>query len=491
MDKNQVALRMPDQMLLKDQKGNVIKNLSSTPYGFEINPAEYRGLNDMMFFGPNGREFVFQYRNEMSAVRAYEYCPPVSAIINRKAQAFINGKTWFLNTRGKEVTTGPLVSKLKELFNKPNPLQSWKQFEAQQYIYMQIFGFCPVLKINPVGFNKPEDIKALWNIPPSMIDIEETKKLFYQTDLSGILKKITINYKGVKQELPIEDLWIFRDFTPSFNSMVIPESRLKSLELPINNILGAYESRNVLINYRGALGILSQDPGTGQYASLPMTETDKEELQNQFRKYGTLGQQWQFIITSASLKWQSMGSSIRELMLFEEVEADTMAISDSYNYPYRLLSNLKSNSLAGADLKEFKKLLYQDAIIPEGESIYEQWNNFFGLKEYNIRIEKDYSHIAVLQEDKLQEAQARQTMGGEVIAEWKEGFITMNRALELLGEDPRPGGDLYYNEWVAANPAPQNQSNETATDTGTEETGTDTGEGGEDETDQEGEQTED
>ncbi len=41
-----------------------------------------------------------------------------------------------------------------------------------------------------------------------------------------------------------------KDFTPSFCSLVIPESRIKALQLPINNIIGAYESRNVLINYR-------------------------------------------------------------------------------------------------------------------------------------------------------------------------------------------------------------------------------------------------
>jgi hypothetical protein len=271
-----------------------------------------------------------------------------------------------------------------------------------------------------------------------MVDIEETNKLFYQSDTKGIIKQIVLNYKGTQTILNVEDIYILKDFTPSFCSLVIPDSRIHSLELPINNIIGAYESRNVLINYRGALGILSQDPGSGQYGAIPMTSEQKDQLQQDFRRYGLKNHQWQFIITSATLKWQQMGVATKDLMLFEEIEADTMAICDNYNYPYQLMSSAKGTTFS--NLNEGKKLLYQDATLPEAESIYEQWNQLFNSKKYNLKIDKDYSHVAVLQEDKLQSAQARKELNEALQIEFQNGLITLDDWLEKLGEDPLPDG---------------------------------------------------
>jgi hypothetical protein len=457
--------------LIKGDFNTALKSL--TPDSFDLVPQSYRpsvAPNDNWFFEANGKSvFHFKYSGHDSAVRAYEICPPVNAIINRKAQAYINGKTWVLNVQGKakgKESTSTEAKKLQALFKKPNPLQSWKQFEAQGYIYQQLFGYTIVLPIKPVGFKENIDAYQLWNIPPSMVDIEETNKLFYQSDTSGIIKEIVLDYKGTRSILKVEDIYILKDFTPSFCSLVLPDSRIHALELPINNVIGAFESRNVLINYRGALGILSQDPGTGTYGPIAMTDDEKTALQQDLRRYGLKNHQWQFIITSAALKWQQMGIATRELMLFEEVEAGTQAICDSYNYPYQLLSSAKGTTFS--NLNEGKKLLYQDATIPEAESMYEQWNQLFNTEKYNLIIDKDYSHVAVLQEDQLQSAQARKARNDALLIEWQNDLITRNRWLEMNGEDPLPSdGDLYYSEWKKLNPNNQNiNTNETGAEEG-------------------------
>lgn len=462
--------------LIKGDFGRALKSLS--PYSWDVSPISYRpsiGTGDTPhFFETNGSTyFYFTWSGHNSSQRAYERCPPLNAIINRKAQAYINGKTFVLNTQGKakgKEATSADAKKLQTLFKRPNPLQSWKQFEAQGYIYQQAFGFNILLPIKPVGFKENIDASSLWNIPPSMIDIEETNKLFYQSNVSGIIKKIVLNYKGIRTELNVDDIYIMKDFVPSFCSLVIPESRVKALEYPINNIMGAYESRNVLINYRGALGILSQDPGNGQYGAIPMTDDQKTALQNDFRRYGLSKHQWQFIITSASLKWQQMGVATKDLMLFEEVDAGIEAICDAYNYPYQLMSSAKGTTFS--NLNEGKKLLYQDATLPEAESTYEQWNQFFNTDAYQLVIEKDYSHVAILQEDQVQAAQARKARNDALLIEWQNDLITRNRWLELNGEDPLPdGGDLYYSEWKKLNTDNQNQN--------TNETGNQQGQGNE------------
>lgn len=417
----------------------------NVPGSMPINPNDYRG--GMWMFGNSGYDVFFSYNGHQSSLKAYTCCPPIPAIINKKAQAYINGKTWIINTQGKakgKESTGDIASKVKKLLARPNPLQTWKQFEAQQYIYQQLFGYCILLPIKPVGFPNT-DATSLWNIPPFMVDIQETNKLFYQSDANGIIKQIVLTYKDEKTILNASDIYIFKDFTPSFNSLIIPESRIQALEMPINNIIGAYESRNVLINYRGALGIISPD-GKDAAGPVRLGDDNKEQLQSDFLRYGLKNNQWKFIISSASIKWSQMGVATRDLMLFEEVDDDIQRICDAYNYPYRLMSSQNTNSLGGSDVAEYKRLLYQDATVPEAENMYEQWNIFFGLDQYNLRMEKDYSSVPALQDEQINEAVARWRRNQGALIEFQNNLMTLNEWRELNGDDPliEEWGNMYY-----------------------------------------------
>ncbi len=440
--------------------------VKSTPIeAVQVIPSEYHHPSNggpAWFVEANGKAmFHFQYFGYNSAVAAYEKCPPVNAIINRKAEAYINGNTWILNTQGKakgKEATNEAANKLRKLLKNPNPLQSWDEFEAQGYIYQQIFGYNIVLPIKPVGYKENIEAFALWNIPPSMVNIEETDKLFYQTKIDGMIKEIVLTYKGNRTVLKLEDIYIMKGITPSFCSLILPESRICALALPINNIIGAYESRNVLINYRGALGILTNDSGNGTYSPVSIPAPEKEQLQNDLRRYGLKNSQWQFILTSASLKWQQMGVPTKDLMLFEEIEDDIQRICDSYNYPYELLSSAKG--VTYANKKEAKQLLYQDAIMPEAKSIYGQWNAFFNTEKYSIILDKDYSTIPVLQQDQVQAATARKMRNDALLIEFQNDLITLNRWLELNGEDPRPDGDVYYSEFKKKQNEDTNQEQE-------------------------------
>lgn len=445
-------LSLAGKELLRGNLGNAIKSLSVT----SINPSTYRSEDSgsmWMFGGTNGNDIRFSFSGLDSAVKAYQTCSPVSAVINRKAQCFINGKLWVLNSKGKEAR-GEKAGNLYNLLKRPNRLQSWRQFEAQGYIYQQLFGYNVILPNKPKGFPNI-DATEIWNIPPFMLEITESKGLFYSKDTKQIIEKIVLVYKNRRQEISPADVFIMRDFSPSFDTMAIPDSRIRSLEMPINNIIGAYESRNVLINYRGALGAFTNDPGSGQFGGMPLTPKDKEDLQKDFKRYGLKNNQWQFIITSASLRWQQIGVATKDLMLFEEIDDDVMRVCDSYGYPYRLLSSNKGNSLAGSDVAEYKKNLYQDAIIPEAESCYEQWNEFFGLDELNLRLDKDFSHLPILQEDQLKQAQARKARNDAYLIEWQNNLITRNQWRVANGEDPVPGDDIYYRDVKAKeNPDP-------------------------------------
>lgn len=392
------------------------------------------------FVGPTLEKF-FTFSGLRSVITAYQKCPPVAAIVNRKAQAFSKGKIFVLDADGNEADSDP-AKRIRKLMKRPNPMQTWKAFDMQSEIYQQLFGFCPVLAIKPVGFKENWYAKSLWNIPPFMVKIEESNALFYQATFADMVKKITLKYKDHETTLDPADVLILRDITPSFKTMLLPESRLLALEMPVNNIIGAMESRNVLINYRGALGILS--PEKDQFGVAPIDPDDKAELQKDFLRYGLTSQQWKFIISSAALKWQQMGIPTKDLMLIEEVVESTKMICDQYGHPAQMLGIIdpKYDNWAAAE-----RGLYENAIIPESDSNIEQWNDFFGTEAEGLDIQKDFSHLAILQADQVKEATARYTMNQAKEIEWKNNLITMNMWLESLGEDGiGPDGDKRISE---------------------------------------------
>jgi hypothetical protein len=400
------------------------------------------------FFGTGVREeFRFQYGGRSSATIAYQKCPPLNAIINRKAQAHINARTRILNTQGKDAT-GNDANKLRKLIKRPNPLQTWKQFKAQQKIYVQLYGFSLVLPIIPVGYEKygPIEATSIWNIPPYLLDIKERERLYLGAKNGAeLIEYIKLNYHGVQANLDPNQVYIFKDFTPSINTMLLPESRVKVLEMPVNNIIGAYESKNVLINLRGALGILSPDNGNSQYVPMALTETQKTELQNDFARYGLRNGQWKFIVSPTKMSWQQMGIPTKDLLLGEEINECTRAICDEYGYPPHLLGIIDPtfNNQAAAE-----KGLYQNSIIPEAESADEEWNMLFRTDEYNLIMKDDFQHITVLQDDRVEMGRARMYLNQALLIEWQNNLITANQWLEANNMDTVSGFDVYYDQWV-------------------------------------------
>lgn len=413
------------------------------PAPIPLDPSTYRGdrVGTSLFEIAGGQFFTYKWAGYNSAVDAYERCPPLSAIINRKAQAFVNGKTFILNDKEKEAK-GADADKMRKLLSTPNILQSGMQFEAQGYIYMQLFGFNIILPIKPIGFTDNLDASSLWNIPASWIDINATQEIFARSGGVG-LKEIAFNFNGVRTIIPVADLIIIRDFTPSFSTLTFPGSKLQPMEKPINNIIGAYDSRNTLMNHRGALGILSRDAGSGQYEAMGIGDEEKAQLQADFKKYGLRSRQWHIIITQAQLKWQQMGYPTKDLLLMEEVTESTRAICAGQNFPPFILglADTTYNNMSAAE-----KGLYQNATIPDAANYYDQITTAFNLRNKNLYIVKDYSHIPSLQEDKEVLARGRLFLDQAYTIEYEKGLITKNQWRVALGEDPVNGDDIYIGD---------------------------------------------
>jgi len=407
----------------------------------------FQPANGSRTFGYSAEDYFFKLQDEKDYLNAYNLCAPLKAIVGKRAKAFNSGEIVLLNASTRNEAIGSEAKDILKALKKPNIIQNTLQFMAQQSIYVDIFGYCPVLVDRPVGM--PGEITGLWNVPPWLFDISYTREWLLSSKIENVYKEYFIYWGGKKTPLDFDSLkFVFDDGigTESDANLTIPDSRLLSLEYPVSNIVASYKSRNTLITKRGAIGILS-NAGADSAGIVPIQKSEKEELQKDFKKYGIVGQPYQIIVTDAALQWQQIGFPTKDLMLFEEIEDSVNRICDSYDYPAELISRSKSATLfSGESKKEVRKALYTDSIIPESKSRMAQLSEAILGKDSLFEIVRDYSELPILQEDKESAAKARAALNAALKVEYDNGLITKNDWLEELGKDRK--ADTSFNEYV-------------------------------------------
>lgn len=408
---------------------------------------EYQAVTNRTITALYGDEYnLIKLKDENDFKDAFNSCPPLKAIIGKRAKAFNTGKIKLFNVNTERPAPG--YNWLKKLIKKPNVLQKEAQFQAQQNFYIDIFGYCPMLKIRAAGLpeDDPESISSLWNIPPWLFDLDYTGKWLKQIEKSGIYKEFRIKWGDKEHILDMKDMsFIFDDGigTENDTNLTIPDSRMIGYELVISNIIAAYKSRNTLITKRGAIGILSNN-GQSEGVGIPLAPHDKRELQQDFHKYGLTGQMYQVIITNANLKWQQMAMPTKDLMLFEETQENIERLCDAYGWPPELIA--RSKDVTYDNKIQARKDLYQNVIIPESESRMQQFTEAIGVEAIDIR--RDYSEVPVLQTDRKTLAETRKAINEYCEMEFKNGLMTKNEWREELGLEKiaKPEFDKYIDE---------------------------------------------
>lgn len=409
-----------------------------------LSSSSYRGGNSPFsnsgwFFENSGAgpDIHFSYNGLNDIIAAYEQCAPVYSIVNKQSMAYINGRTKILNVTGRkkgEEASSEWANQVKTILARPNPIQNGRQFKAQIAIYMRLFGYCVILPIKKAGFPNAE-AEELWIIPPYLCKFNLSKKAYFNLK-NGWIESVEVKYGNEKTTFFPNQLIILRDITPGFDNIVLPGSPIKPLQQNISNLIGLYNSKGVLINYRGALGILS--PEIDPAGAIGVDPKEQEALEIKLMNYGLRSHQTKFIIANSAMQWQQMGVPYRDLMLTEWAEDDTMVISDGLNFPFRLLASTKTSSMNGTEVESYKKILYQDFVLPFSEMINDQWNEVFDAVGNNALIFDDYSHVAVLQEDAVKKATARLILNQAMKIEYDNGLKTRSEWSVKLGDEPLP-----------------------------------------------------
>tara|TARA_R110000772_G_scaffold9622_6_gene31542 strand:- start:895 stop:2091 length:1197 start_codon:yes stop_codon:yes gene_type:complete len=324
----------------------------------------------------------------------YLEIPELRTVINKRALMMSGAVPKLVDMDGNNVDDHQWVF---DLISKPNPTQSWSDcmymIAVNDGLYNNSFAYCP---------KRSFDIRNLLvPLPTPKIKINLSGKFLDQMDAGGLIDGFEFWYDDKKNEkIALDDMLYFN--TPDGINLINTENRIQTLKYPLSNIKAQYHKRNVLLENMSALGILSSRQ-SDMGGALPMDPEEKKEIQSDWIKRN----KDQLVITEADVNWTPMAFPTKDLMLFEELTEDKMAIIDAFGLSYYLFSQSKGGTFS--NVKEGMRMTYQDTIIPETEQMYATLSHQLGLVDQGLLIVPDFSHIAVLQDDESAKATALNT----------------------------------------------------------------------------------
>jgi hypothetical protein len=333
-----------------------------------------------------------------NAWQHYLDIPELRAVIDKRASMMAANKPVLLDADGNVVESHWFV----DLAKQPNPIQSWSDvvysFSVNDALYSNAFGYCP---------KRSFDIRNLLvPLPSNRIQLDTSGKTLKQMDEGGMINRYKFRYDDDKLEIIEVDDMIYLTTADGMN-ILKPISRIDSLKYPLSNIKASYHKRNVLLENIGAIGILSAQK-SDMGGSIPMTPEEKTAIQKDWYNRS----KDEIMITESQVNWTPMSYPTKDLMLFEELNADKMAIIDAYGMNVNLFSNEKGSTFS--NVKDSVRMVYTDTIIPETQQMYDTIAHQLGLKDQGYSIKADFSHLPVLQDDEQQKAQAMNTRADAV-----------------------------------------------------------------------------
>ena len=155
--------------------------------------------------------------------------------------------------------------------------------------------------------------------------------------------------------------------------------------------------------------------------AIPMTPEEKTAIQKDWYNRS----KDELLITESQVNWTPMSYPTKDLLLFEELNADKMAIIDAYGMNVNLFSNEKGSTFS--NVKDSVRMVYTDTIIPETQQMYDTIAHQLGLKEQGYSIKADFSHLPVLQDDEQTKAAADKTKAETYNILLRDGVITQEQ----------------------------------------------------------------
>lgn len=342
----------------------------------------------------------------LDRIRAYTEVPEVNAILNLRAKCSSNMRIIAVDDKGNEVN---VQDDLIDLLQKPNYFQSKEELFAQTSIFKDVLGNEYLYLQKPFGVKK---FTGMFTLPSQNVKIESVNSehnntpFYLRSSFPEYLVYTYTDFNGSRYVVPKESLLHLNDNSvknATETDLYLGVSRLDALKGPIANIRAAYEARNVLIENRGAIGILSNASKDGIGGVAPMNKQEREKVQAAFQGYGITKGKSPVIITNLALSWAQMAVDIDKLKLFDECLEDTIKICDSFGVPVEMLSMVRNttfNNKASAQIQ-----FYRDTIIPDANIRVAGINTKFKISDRGYTLIASFNHLPIFETEKKERAQ--------------------------------------------------------------------------------------
>ena len=276
---------------------------------------------------------------------------------------------------------------LHKLLERPNPSQSYASWITELIAFGKLTGNRYIYGIAPDTGNGAGKYKELYVMPSQLMEIVS----------GGIMqpvKEYAIEYNG-QYKIPADQICHIKDFNPYFDgsgSHLYGQSPLRAGLRSMTTNNEAVQTGVKYLQNQTARGVLMSDEGD-------LNEVQAQQLKDKFRKnFQGSDNAGDVIITPKKLSWVNFGLNASDLSLIEQYNASIKDLCNIYNVPVTLLNNTESSTFN--NVKEAKKALYQNCVIPELNKIQDELNRWLA-PQYGDKlcIEFDYSVIPELQEE--------------------------------------------------------------------------------------------
>lgn len=279
------------------------------------------------------------------------------------------------------------MPELQKLMDRPNPAQSYASWITELIAFGKLTGNRYVYGIGPDSGANVGKYQELYVMPSHIVEI----------NTGGFMKPIdfySIEYNGTFK-VPAEDMLHIKDFNPYYDGTgthLYGQSPLKAGFRAMTTNNEATETGVKFLQNQTSRGILMSEEGD-------LNEVQAQQLKDKFRRqHQGSGNAGDVIITPKKLSWVNFGLSTSDLSLIQQYNASIKDLCNIYNVPVQLLNNTESSTYN--NMKEAKKALYQNCVIPELMKIQDELNRWLSPKYgENICIEYDFSVIPELQEE--------------------------------------------------------------------------------------------
>lgn len=361
----------------------------------------------------------------------YNEIPQLKAVIDRKASMFANMELKLIDKNTGEVIED---KDLIKLIDNPNPLQSQNDWLRQFKMQEQVYGNQFIYKNKPSRLTKYP--VTLFNISPRYVKPYSSGKIWDQVNMVDIILKYEYYELGKERDFKTEEILYSR--LNDLDNPIIGCSPILSLKFPLTNTKLAYEYRNVIMSEKGAIGLLANE-SKDSMGSVPLTTEEKTRIESQYRNdYGIGLDQKKILITDASLKWTPMTYPTKDLLLFEEVDANHITIVDHFGLNINMFS---SKNATFENVKNSIIQVYQDTIIPEADQFTQNLGKFIGIPE-NTKLIASYEHLSILKENKQKGMAAIQSMIQALNQAVQSGLLSAAQAQIIIQNELSSQVDL-------------------------------------------------